>query len=109
MGKNLPDAAVPPEVRRVTDLIIAQLCPQKVYLYNQRVNIGGVTYAFKLCIVLETADKHAAETELYMQIDCDVPFDLLMYTPREWEALLAQPGSFAGRIRRTGVLLYDAP
>ena len=109
MAKTLPHAAVPPEVLRVSDLIVAQACPKRVYLYNQRVSIGGVTYAFKLCVVLETPDKHAAETALYMQIDCEVPFDLLLYTPEEWETLLAQPGSFAGRIQKTGVLLYDTP
>lgn len=87
---------------------IAEICsPQFIYLYNQRIDSRNELSSFKLCIVAGIEDKLACERDIYMKADCDIPFDILMYTPEEWEQLVIKSGSFASRINETGVVLYN--
>lgn len=87
---------------------IAALCkPRRIYLYNQRINSRQVTTSFKLCIVADVEDKFAAERDIYREIDCDIPFDILIYTPEEWEELTANDNSFAHKISKSGTVVYD--
>lgn len=91
-----------PVVRQLADL----LRPSLIYLYNQKHNLRGEITAFKLCAVAPVADKPAAEREVYRSVDCDIPFDILLYTPREWEELIADADTFARQIVETGTVVY---
>lgn len=93
-------------VALVTDAIVKMLDPTKIYLYNQRLDNKGHTASFKLCVILQTDDKHAAEQDIYLNIDCDVPFDVLLYTPEEWEEHTHVPSAFASKIKQMGAVLY---
>ena len=87
---------------------ITQLCsPRLIYLYNQRINVRHEISSFKLCVVAPIADKLACERGIFREADCDIPFDILIYTPEEWERLSLKSGSFAKRISESGVALYD--
>lgn len=96
----------PEAVRHVVEEIAGRYRPQRIYLYNQRYSAAGATTAFKLCVVAEFPDIAAAEREIYLEIDCEVPFDVLLYTPAEWEELCAKPSSFARKIQATGKVVY---
>jgi len=93
-------------ISAVVRSIVDMLHPRTVYLYNQRVSARGTTTSFKLCVVADCGDKAQAEQRVYLGIDSDVPFDVLLYTTAEWERLLAVDTSFAGRIARTGMVVY---
>jgi hypothetical protein len=95
-----------PAVTGVAEDIVGLVAPQRIFLYNQRINDRLVTTSFKLCVIAEVEEKTAAERKLYREIDCDVPFDILLYTPAEWETLTAIPTSFASKIRATGTVIY---
>ena len=41
-----------------------------------------------------------------MEIDSDLPYDVLVYTREEWDRLAEDSASYAARIRRTGRVLY---
>lgn len=41
-----------------------------------------------------------------MKTDCDIPFDVLIYNLSEWNELIADEGTFASKIHRTGALIY---
>ncbi|MDL2233051.1 hypothetical protein LJC63_05665 [Ruminococcaceae bacterium OttesenSCG-928-L11] len=96
-----------PMVMGVVNKIVELLGPQRIYLYNQRINSRNLISSFKLCIVTEVGDKFAAERDIYMEIDCDVPFDILIYTPAEWEDLIDSETSFARKILDSGLVLYN--
>lgn len=81
--------------------------PDKVYLISQKNNIKGELISFKLCIVIGgTAEHEKLEEQLYTEIDCDVPFDLVLYNADEWDELSEEPGTFAWKILDSGILIY---
>lgn len=87
---------------------IAGKCrPEKIYLISMKTDTSGELISFKLGVILGAEMKHAdLEEELYTSIDCDVPFDLVLYTSEDWDELSAEPGTFAWKILNSGTLLY---
>ena len=59
-----------------------------------------------VCVVANTDDKNAWITKAYLEIDSEIPFDLFLYTPQEWETLTRQSESFASRISRKGCVYF---
>ena len=96
-----------PELLHVVQRIVAFVQPDVVYLYNQRINAKDEITSFKLCLVADVADKSAAERTIYLQIDCDIPFDILLYTRAEWQDLTQNATSFAYKIQQSGTVVYD--
>jgi hypothetical protein len=94
------------EIKIVVDWVVEELHPQCIYLYNKRENHKGQVTAFKLCVIAEIDDKPAAERAIYLGIDSEVPFDILLYTPPEWEELTRRDASFAGKIIEMGMIVY---
>lgn len=103
MAYGYPKAA---EVARVVSEIVEMVHPVRIYLYNQRFSAAGATTGFKLCIVGDFPDKADAERNLYLHIDCEVPFDIILYTPQEWQTLCDRTDSFARKIFLTGTVVY---
>jgi len=93
-------------VREVVDAVAALLAPQTIYLYNQKLNNRGEFTSFKLCVVGGFADKIKAERTLYWEVDSEIPFDVVLYTPQEWKELSASPAAFACHIKETGMRVY---
>lgn len=63
--------------------------------------------SFKLCIISPVDNKREIERSVYLQADCEIPFDLLVYTHEEWERLAGEPDSFAWKLDRTGLVIYE--
>lgn len=91
----------------VCDAIVQKFSPEKIILFNRKQNVSGDTRSFKLCVIKETQDKEDMERRVYLEIECEVPFDVLIYTPEEWAALSAEPESFAHRILAKGMVVYE--
>ena len=94
-------------VECVSQRIVEMFAPSRIYLYNQRMGTCGQTSGFKLCVILATQDKAKVERDIYLHIDCEVPFDVIVYTPEEWEALQNRDCSFARKIKQTGIVVYE--
>lgn len=97
---------IPSCIDAVTAEIVARIHPKAIILFSHKRSPKDATSSFKLCVVAETADPRALERSLYLDVDCEVPFDLLLYTPAQWETLLAQPGSFARQVWENGQVLH---
>lgn len=97
----------PEKVRVVLQHLVDVLAPEKVILFSQKTDLQGNVSSFKLCVVVETEDKEQIELDVYLAIDSPVSFDVLVYTPSEWQMLSQQPNSFAHRVLETGVILYE--
>lgn len=95
----------PPEIAEVLDEIVRIVQPATVYLYNCKRSVSGQTTSFKLCIVAD-CEKAQAERDIYREVDCEVPFDVILYTQEEWRRLAGHPDSFARRILTTGTVVY---
>lgn len=95
-------------VKAVCERIIGQFHPQKVILFNIKHSPSGSEKSFKLCVVIDTEDKIGVEKRIYLDIDSEIPFDVLIYTPQEWDTLMLQKHSFATRISQEGTLIYGS-
>ena len=95
------------EIKMAIDWVVESLAPYRVFIYNRRENHRGQVTGFKLCIIADTPDKAAAERDIYLGFDSDVPFDVLIYTPEEWEQITRQEASFAKKIIETGLIVYE--
>ncbi len=96
-----------PHVEQLTEEIVRLCAPEKIYLFHIKVNLENEVTSFKLCIVAHTEEKKELERRIYLQLDCALPFDFVLYTPEEWEVFLNTPHSFAGEVQGKGVLIYD--
>lgn len=95
------------ELDYIRDQIVAIADPTFIYLFgSQAKGTARPESDIDLCIVARTSHKRRLLTELYFQVDADIPIDFLLYTPEEWERCLEDEHSFANVIRREGVLLY---
>ena len=86
---------------------IVSLChPEEIWLYNAKTDLTGKITSFKICIVADTADKLTLEQQIYLQLDCLIPYDLTIYTPEEWAQARENPFAFARTIVAKGRKLY---
>lgn len=94
----------------ITTLVedIAKYCePVKIILFSSKTDIAGRLRSFKLCIIVRDVESVAElEGNLYLNTDCPIPFDILIYNLSEWEELVHDEASFAGRVNSSGVVLY---
>lgn len=94
-------------VSRVAVQIADLLGAKAVYLYNHRLSAQGRFTTFKLAVVVDLKDKTEAERRIYREVDSDLPFDTILYTPGEWEALKNRKTAFAKHICDTGHIVYE--
>lgn len=84
------------EIRRISGA-------EKLVVYGmKREGAGERVRDVNVCVIADTADKAALERRLYLEIESDLAFDVIIYTPAEWEALTRDPQSYASRIAEKG-------
>lgn len=95
------------EIKKITSQIINIYNPQKLIMFgSQAKNTANNESDIDLCLVIKTSDKRNLLTDMYLNIDCDKPFDLLLYTPDEWKECVLDHMSFAYVINKEGIVLY---
>lgn len=101
----------PLPLEQLRDAIIRLAAPETVLLASRKEAVDGSLTSVKLCVIINGGDADEVERRLYIDIDSDLPYDVLVYTREEWDRLAEDPASFASRIRKTGRVLYaaDAP
>ncbi len=95
------------QIQRVCGQIVSLVEPEKVILFNEKKGVGGQVSGFKLCVIVDDREPRRLEETIYMQVECGVTFDVLVYDKADWQRLLDEPGSFAGRIAGSGRVLYE--
>lgn len=96
-----------PIVKELTNQIVEKYDPDKIIMFSHKLNIKNEITSFKICMVVDTSDKEQLEKDVYISIDCCMPYDIIIYTPDEWDRLLQIPHSFAEKVNSMGVVLYD--
>jgi hypothetical protein len=93
-------------IKTVCDEIVKNFGPEKVILYNVKRSVGGEIRGFKICVIVETENRLDTEKHIYLDVDSDIPFDVLVYTPAEWDELQNEKTSFACRIIKEGTYIH---
>ena len=98
-----------PEIQATADAIAELGKPIRIYLISHKTNhVTGELKSFKLAIIVsdDTANVSELECYLYTVVDCDYPYDLVLYKQSEWDTLSQDNRTFAWSIRETGSVLY---
>ena len=93
-------------IKNVCDEIVEDFKPEKVILYNVKHSVSGEIRSFKICAVIDTDNKLDTEKRIFLNVDSELPFDILVYTPEEWDRLLGEKNSFACRTIKEGKYIY---
>ena len=99
-----------PEIQATAEAIAKLGKPLKIYLISSKVNhITDELISFKLALIVSDETPSISELEcfLYTAVDCDYPYDLVLYRQKEWNTLSQDPRTFAWSIRETGGVLYE--
>jgi len=96
------------EVKRVVDTIAGLFTPEKIILYAKKINFETDDIkSFSICVILQTENTQKAEQFIYLNVDSEIPFDVLVYTPEEWERLVSNKYSFVHNTVQKGNVLYE--
>lgn len=95
------------ELENITIQLINLYAPEKLLLFGSYAKkLARHNSDIDLCVITETSNKRELLTDMYLNIESDRPFDLLLYTPEEWESNVTDKTSFAYQINNEGVVLY---
>ena len=97
---------------RITKLCegIAELVrPVRIIIFNEKHTPAGELVSFKLCVITNETECSKIEQKIYLTMECEVPFDVRVYSYDQWKAAIKDPGTFAYRgILNGGVVLYES-
>jgi|LSQX01.3.fsa_nt_gb hypothetical protein len=95
-------------LKKLSDEIIRISGACRLILFSYKQDTGGNLSSVKLCAVIKSGDSQEMENKLYLNIDSELPFDILVYNQAEWDNLLKDEMSFASRINSLGRVLHAA-
>lgn len=97
-----------PVINQIAQSIAEKCSPIKIILISYKTNNYEELTSFKLALIVNDNIESMPELEcsLYMEIDSDIPFDLIFYSISEWNELKDNEGTFAWKINNTGAVLY---
>ena len=96
------------KLNTIREQVIRLCAPEKILLFgSQAKGTATAKSDIDLCVIASTKDKRSLLTDLYCDTESDTPIDFLLYTPEEWEHSVADSQSFANKLNREGVVLYE--
>ena len=82
--------------------------PEIILMYGRKRDVSsGQVNDVDLCVVAATDNKDTLQNQIYLLIDSDISFDIIIYTPEEWDTLSVDTQSFAHRIEEKGIRIYE--
>lgn len=94
-------------LEQIKDQLVQKFQPSKIILFGSVAKgIFKETSDIDLCIIRDTSNKKELLTDMYVEIESDVPFDIVLYTNKEWEECILDQSAFAYQIKNTGVTIY---
>ena len=93
-------------IEETVDQIVKLFSPSRVIEYNTKYDMDGKLRSFKLCIVGKIQDKKKMLTQIFDEVDSEIPYDIILYTDEEFKELSEQLSAFANRISQKGRVRY---
>lgn len=94
-------------IELIKNQILSKFQPTRIILFGSAAK-GNFNNSsdVDLCIIQEYQNKKRALLDLYTELDCDFPFDIVLYSEKDWNDNVEDKGSFAHLIMKTGVQIY---
>lgn len=107
MGKAQAINNLQNEINSIKEQIVSRYDPLKIVLFGSQ-SRGNATRTsdIDLCVVKDTNNKRELLTDMYLNIESNMPFDLLLYTEAEWGKYVNDVSSFAYLINKKGTVIY---
>ena len=81
----------------------------KIYVYGEKYSSADGSLREASFCVVTPSDPKEVEKKLYLEIDADFPFNLLVYSERRWAFFTSDKTSYAHSISQKGRLIYGEP
>lgn len=95
------------EVESLKKQIIDKYKPQMIYLFGSCARrIVRRDSDIDICIIMDYKDKRELLLNMNMNLESEIPFDILLYSTTAWNKNVAEEGSFANKIFKEGSLIY---
>ena len=95
------------EIDYIKKQLIEKFNPKEIILFGSVAKgIFRDDSDIDLCIIINTINKRELLTNMYVDIESNIPFDLVLYTIDEWNNCINDTSSFAYSIIKTGVKIY---
>lgn len=95
------------QTEKILTGILAHCSPRTVILFGEKHALStGEIKSLDFCVILPEADKPALLQEIYLAVESEVPFQVLLYTCQEWIDCIADFSSYAAAIHKKGTVLY---
>ena len=89
----------------IKDQLIQKFQPSKIILFG---SVAKGTFRetsdIDLCVIQDTNNKKTLLTDMYVEIESDIPFDIVLYTNEEWSRCEYDRSAFAYQIKKQELL-----
>lgn len=95
------------EIESLKQQIIERYQPRKIVLFGSCAKgIIRRSSDIDLCVIVDTDDRRKLLMKMNMELESEIPFDIVLYTPHSWAENVRIRGSFANLIETKGAVLY---
>ena len=98
------------EIKEILNDIISLVSPKKVYVYGAKYTVNNSRVkSVDFCVIIndDKIDTGEVEKKLYLGIDSDLLFNVLVFKESDFNELLSDSFTFASRIMAKGYLAYE--
>ncbi|MCD7799869.1 MAG: hypothetical protein LUG94_01490 [Ruminococcus sp.] len=96
------------EIQMIADTIGAKYEPKSIVLTSKKINNLNELISFKIALIVSDDISSISELEckIYIDVDSEIPYDIVIYRASEWLYLKEDTTTFAYKIYSQGVWLY---
>lgn len=96
------------EIQTVADTIGNKYEPKAIVLISKKINNQNELTSFKIAVLVDDNISSISELEckIYLDVDSEIPYDIVIYKASEWLYLKEDASTFAYKIYSQGVWLY---
>ena len=96
------------EIQTVADAIGSKYKPKGIVLISKKINNQNELTSFKIAVLVDDNISSVSELEckIYLDVDSEIPYDIVIYRISEWLYLKEDVSTFAYKIYSQGVWLY---
>lgn len=96
-------------ITRLCEEIAELVKPVRIIMFHEKQKPTGELVSFKLCVIVKENDCTKVEQKIYLTLECEVSFDVLVYSLEQWNSAMEDPDTYAYRgIKNGGVVLYES-
>ena len=90
----------------VVEQIIKMVDVEKIILFSKKIDLNGEISSFKICIITHGNDVYEYEKKIYIDVESEIPFDIVLYSSENWNKYLSEEGSFCNKVISSGSVIY---